>query len=273
MRDPLDGTTRTTRGLVVFTIALLVSATSCYEPLYLEAWAPLTAPVDTACLKRELAAFTGREVKRSKRSSRLDESRHVVYRVDPDSIDIAQVIRRDSSVFLEASRESSQQTFTGERADSIFDAFVTLLLGARDSCGGTAPPSARELVVVSNSPPYQGWLLAGKKARLSVKRVSDTYRVLLDTIATRVDGQVAGSSWVQVERSELRRIPRGYAVVTDCSRRSLPATGGVVAVARASKDEVYTDILHAWRLDTNTLRFLPDSSGTLVCRARVRGAS
>jgi hypothetical protein len=261
------------RVLLVCTMALLVSATTCFGPFYLEARAPLTAPVDTACLKRELAAFTGREVKRSKHQSRPDELSHVAYRVDSDSTNIAQVIRRDSSVFLEASRASFQQIFTPGQADSIFDAFASLLLGARDSCGGTTPSSGRELIVVSNGPSYEGWLLRGTNARVSVKRVTETYRVLLDTIARRADGPVTGSSWVQVERSELRRIPKGYDLVTDCSSGDSPFDGGVVAVARAGKDKLFTDIIHAWRFDSATLRFRPDSNRTFVCRGAVHGAT
>jgi hypothetical protein len=263
-----------TRELMVCCIALLVSATTCYDPYsYLRARAPLIAPVDTACLKHELGAITGREVKKSKRSSRLDELRHVVYGVDSDSTNIAQVIRRDSSVFLETSHESVEEIFTGEQADSIFDAFATLLLGVRDSCGGMAPSSSRELVVVSTNPPYEGWLVNGSNARMSVKRVSDTYRVLVDTIARRADGSATDSSWVQLERSEFRRIPKGYALVTDCSWRGSPPDGGVVAVARATKDEVYTDILHAWRLDSVTLRLRPDSNGMFVCRTPLEAAA
>jgi hypothetical protein len=182
------------------------------------------------------------------------------------------VIRRDSSVFLETSPEMLNR-YSGENADSTFDGFATLLLGARDSCGGTAPPSGRELVVVSSDPPYEGWLLDGKNARISVKRVSDTYRVLLDTLAKRADRQVTDSFWVQVERSELRRIPKGYALVTDCRRQGSPVDGGVVAVARANKDGVYADILHAWQLDSVTLHFRPNSNGSLVCRTPLEGAA
>lgn len=262
-----------TRELILCGMALLVSATTCYQPFYLRAWAPLTTAVDTACLKRELAAFTGREVKKWKRPQRFrDELRSVAFRVDSGSTNIAQVMRRDSSVFLETSPEMSNR-YSGENADSIFDTFATLLLGARDSCGGTAPPSGRELVVVSSDPPYEGWLLDGKNARMSVKRVSDTYRVLLDTLGRRADGQVTNSSWVQVERSEFQRIPKGYALVTDCSRRGLRPDGGVVAVGRVNKDQVYADILHAWQLDSLTLHFRPDSNGSLVCRALVQGSA
>jgi hypothetical protein len=262
-----------THKLILCGVALLVTAaTTCYQPFYLRAWAPLTAAVDTACLKRELAALTGREVKKWKRPSRLDELRHAAYRVDSGSTNIAQVIRRDSSVFLETSPEISNR-YSGENPDSIFDGFVTLLLGARDSCGGTAPPSGRELVVVSSDPPYEGWLLGGTNARLSVKRVSDTYRVLVDTSTRRTDGAVTGSSWVQVGRTDLRRIPKGYALVTDCRRQGSPLDGGMVAVARANKDEVYADILHAWQLDSVTLHFRPDSSGRFACRTPVQGAA
>jgi hypothetical protein len=261
------------RALFVCSMALLVGATTCYKASYLRARAPLTNPVDTACLKRELAAFTGREAKKAKRLSGFNESRHVAYGVNSGSTNIAQVMRRDSSVFLETSYESFQQIFTGERADSVFNAFATLLLSARDSCGGRAPSSGRELVVVSNDPPYEGWLLAGTNVRVSVKRVSDTYRILVDTIGRRADGSPTTTSWVQVERSELRRIPKGYNLVTDCSQRGSPPVGGVVALARATKNEVYTDILDLWRLDSVTLHFGPDSGGMFVCRAPVQGAA
>jgi hypothetical protein len=260
------------RELIVCSIALLVSAATCVTPSYLRARAPLTHPVDTACIKRQLAAFAGQEAKKAKRWSGLNESSQAAYRVDSGGANIAQVIRRDSGAFLETSYQNIQQIFTGERGDSAFDALATLLLGARDSCGGRAPSSGRELVVITNAPTYEGWLVSGTNARVSVKRVSDTYRVQVDTIARRRKGSPAATSWVQVERSELRRIPKGYDLVTDCSPRDSLPDGGVVALARASKKEMYTDFLHVWRLDSLTQRFGPDSSGNLVCRTPVQGA-
>ena len=261
-----------THKLIPCGMALLVTATTCYPPFHIRAWAPLTAAVDTSCLERELATRTGRELKKWKRPPGRDELKYVAYGVDSGRTNIAQVTRRDSSVFLETSPEMLYR-YSGEDADSIFDRLATLLLGVRDSCGGTAPRSGRELVVVSSDPPYEGWLLDGKIARMSVKRVSDTYRVLLDTLARRTDRQVRDSFWVQVERSELRKIPKGYALVTDCSQRGLPPDGGVVAVARVNKDQVYAEILHAWQLDSLTLHFRPESTGSLVCRTPVQGAT
>ena len=261
------------RQLILCSMALLVSATTCYTPSYLRARAPVAAPLDTACLKRELAAYTRREAKPAKRHSTPDEVRQVAFGVDSGSTNIAQVIRRDSSVFLESEEANDQQIFTGEQGDSVFDAFATLLLGARDSCGGVAPSSGRVLVVVSNNPPHEGWLLGGTNARVSVKRVSDTYRVMVDTIGKRADGSPKTPSWVQVDRSELRRIPKGHTLVTECSRQGSPFDGGVIAVARTTRKKVYTDILHAWRLDSVTLRFRPDSNGMLACRTPVEGAA
>jgi hypothetical protein len=254
------------RQLVVCSLALLVSATSCNSS-YVIVRAPITSALDADCLRKSLGELTNEKTTRSRRLAGKHELRSVAYRLKSGDADLAQVIRRDSSIFLEATYGRANQRFFGDQPDSAVAALTRLLLRVRSTCGGEPPAGAKEVVAVSNDPPSEVWLSSGMRARVSVRQVIDRYRLQVDSLGRPPGDSEADSSWVALDKIMIPRPAKGYVLATECGRNNASADGSIIAVARASKREIYTEIVQAWHLDTTTLRLSAGSTEGIQCRS------
>jgi hypothetical protein len=224
-------------------------------------------PVDPACLRSSLVRLTGQEVAHVQRQGPdREQIASITYSTASYRTNLAQVVRRDSSVYLVAEFGRVHQEFVADQADSAISALSDLVLGVRDSCGGSAPSGVRDLIMWSSTPSYEAWFAPGTTARVSVQRAMDRYRLQVDTLARPPGTSVGTSTWVALDRVRIAVPPKGYAVATGCWRGDSLPEGIVVALVRNAKNDPHGDIVQVWQLDGSTLRFSSGPAAGVQCR-------
>jgi hypothetical protein len=187
-------------SLLLNSSLLLIGMASCDTYYSVSARAPMIEPVDPACLRSSLVRLTGQEVAHVQRQGPdREQIASITYSTASYRTNLAQVVRRDSSVYLVAEFGRVHQEFVADQADSAISALSDLVLGVRDSCGGSAPSGVRDLIMWSSTPSYEAWFAPGTTARVSVQRAMDRYRLQVDTLArppgTSVGTRLPGSRW------------------------------------------------------------------------------
>jgi hypothetical protein len=219
----------------------------------------MVEPVDSACLRSTFVRLTGQDIAYARhQGANKEQLTSIAYSTASWRNNLTQVVRRDSSVYLETQYGRVHQDFVAGQADSASFALSDLVLGVRDACGGKAPLGRRDLIMFS--PSYERWFAPGTTVRVSIQMAPDQYRLLVDTAASRVGSSGADPAWVPVNRVKISQPPKGSTIATACWDGDSRLEGTVVALVRSAKTDASRDVLQAWHFDAATLRFSAGST-------------
>jgi hypothetical protein len=234
---------------------------------------PLAAPLDRSCMDSALSRIADHPVHAyqwveggRRRDSFLVNGRSVE---QVTSVDSAQVFLAGSRPLERVGRIKPM------KMDSVGAALATLMAQVRDSCGGRTPAGQPDYRVGSNMLPYEAWIVPGAGGRVAlhwapaaVRHVpildwhfpaGRRYVLSVDTLAQ------GGVRWIRTH-GQVIRLPKGHVLASHCARPDSAPAGSFVAVARATEDPFFGQMVEAWELDRSALQIRPATTDGVVCR-------
>ena len=263
---------------------------ACHVYYFAHARVPLSAPVDTACLRSTLADGTRHRLLDSRQ---LEGGRTAVVAYSTPAMFhnrweiVTQVVRRDSSVhrgkvYLDSSATlGATYVQLDRRIEPGQGALTTaqmarFLLDVRDACGGRSPGGERLFSVEVEETPYRAWVVRGTSGRIAMRltvhsrlyrlhwpRNSGRYVLRVDTLAD--DSEPRYLRWLEADTLALTSPEKGTTLATECWRGDSLSAGSLVALTRDTDTQYFTDVLDAWALDRSALRLRPVPVDRIEC--------
>ena len=129
-----------------------------------------------------------------------------------------------------------------------------------DSAADTGPIHEQE-----TRPLRQGWVPEGVDRPLGVGFVVVDTAIFMSLDTIRGHTEDGKAIFVNVDSLTISKPPPEYGLVFACGVNDGPVTGEIFAVAHYVEQQYLTEVLHAWRIDLERLRFVSIPTEGLRC--------